>query len=180
MKKKLVLLETVVFEVVETFVNDAKSFSIHDITKEVRRRENAGLYEFYDLLENDDGGFDIEHDDVKVEFEYFLTNPVDYDLNLAVTHADGYRLFTPVVDKVVSPNAYVNISADPTFTDSVKDKITDYLTGRHRSIKQLQSRLKREGNFTCAELKAYLISEGILDTSKVNPKIADSNIIVSV
>lgn len=173
MKNKTVVLETAVFEVIETFVNEGKSFSIYDVTKEIRKRANSEMYVFEDLTLDEDNKYSIDHSLVKTNFEWIaLINPSVHDLELTVSQGPNYRIFTPK-DAVAKPVKSIKpMIYSSKFTSDIADKIESYLTGKFRSVKQVQSRLRREGNFTCDEILDFLDAKGWVDLSNYNGAVS--------
>lgn len=70
-KPQTVTLQTAVIMVVKDFVNDDKSFSIHDITVGIRERCNKGLLEISEIETSDPFAsfrFNVEHSVVRSLF----------------------------------------------------------------------------------------------------------------
>lgn len=142
--------ESAVQTVINDFVSNNKSFSLHEVTQEVRRRVNTGEVVLSDGQPSSEGyPAQVNHDDVKTVFG-------NMGLTLNVSYANGYRMFSPVTVTTPAAPAPTNSSSS---SNIVWDHIKNYLDnkkGQPVTLKQIQSTLRRVGKLTCDDIANLL------------------------
>lgn len=160
---------TAIFMAINEFGDN--SFSIHDITKFIRKNVADGNYELRWYLDK------VEHNTVK---EYFL-ELIEFDLlndyNIR-NNPNGFREFyknvpnvlpnaiTPVTQPVVTPTTIVQNAINSTVIPTdVQLKIYKYLKNNGNvTTKMIQSRLKGHP-YTCKDIYEFLNNIQLIDTT---------------
>jgi hypothetical protein len=165
---KTITVTTAILLTLKEFVND--TFSIHDVTKNIRKNVRNGEYELVDYVDS------VPHDLVKTHFLELIDNGL-LDNYYVRNNPNGYREYclNPTFDSVqpatADPTTVVqNAMATTVLPTDVQLKIYAYLKNNGpANMKRIQSRLKGY-NYTCQEIKDFLDKINLIDpASSVNP-----------
>jgi hypothetical protein len=191
-----VTLQTAVLMQVKEFANNNKSFSVHDITREVRSKVNQGVLEIPEVeVAGASFRFDIPHSKVKALFdELWRTGVFAPDFSLNRQFNGTYFEYTPSVVAVANPPS----APTPSFTVSqppvqapaasasaktVQDRIQIYLDNCSArsfqpTLKQVQSAIKRDVStgWSCEQIQDYV--EGLGYDVTTDPDSVSANQIV--
>jgi len=193
-----VTLQTAVLLQVKEFANNNQSFSVHDITREVRQKVNNGLLEIPEVeVSGASFRFDIPHAKVKALFDELWragTFAPDFALNRQFTGV--YFQYTPVpvvqttnVPFVPAPTPVLSV-AQPQVTPPasvstgvVEDRIQKYLANCSSrnfqpTLKQVQSAIKRDVStgWSCEKIQDYI--EGLGYSVTVDPEVVSASQVV--
>lgn len=160
---KSLTLKDAVEAVVADFASQGKQFSAYDVTKEIRSR-SKNQYDITDAVDYGSGYKEVEHTKVR-SFVHSLIRSKGSDFQ--TDNRMGYIVYTPVANGSSSSVASfvgapaATIQQAPVATlgtvlpSDAKDKAIAYLAnsgGGWRTLKEVQSVLKRSGNFTCQQI----------------------------
>jgi len=181
-----VTLQTAVLLQVKEFANANQSFSIHDITREIRSKVNNGILEIPEVeVSGASFRFDIPHVKVKNLFEELWRNGVfDPDFSLTRQFSGMYFQYFPtlvsttpvtstptlsVSQPALPPKIATPITSNAPTTDktSITFRIKNYLvnckTKNFRpTLKQVQSAIKRGNESTgwsCDAIKDIITND---------------------
>lgn len=145
--------ENAVHTVVNDFVAANKSFSLHEVTSEVRRRVNAGEVVLSDGKPSTEGyPAQINHDEVKAAV-------ANMNLDLDISYVNGYRVFSAKAPTLVTPIS--TVSNTSIIVDHIKNYVNSKMSKNlSTTVKQIQSTLRRVGNVTCEEIVDILGQNG--------------------
>lgn len=163
--KELNLMKTLnqaVTDVVQDFVNQAKSFSVHDVTKRVRELVNNFEIDLIGMPASTEGyPCHVDHNAVKNEFNAMFNSGLwTLQKNWNGSHF-VYSKGSPTATNVSSPS----VSVSPTLSQALRDHAVNYVkaklaAGVTPSLKQVQSTLKRVAKVKCVDLATLLSGEG--------------------
>ena len=183
---KEIKLYTAVLLVIGSFT---RSFSAHEVTQEVRKRVNDGEYDLTDVdygnvPELGINGYLIEHNEVKS-----IIREAQEVIGLKSHHGPNYIIYSVKTDEEESSapeknpftkNIVQQLSQNPFAKQPIESlktyvaksiidgevgkKVLKYVKDHGPvTIKQIQSRLKRDGNFTCQQIQDFLVSKDLLN-----------------
>lgn len=181
--KTLTLNESIKLTV-ETLLNTVGSFSIHDITASIREKANNGEFEITDVPTfGSPTRFNIRHNEVRTSFLNMLS------AFALVSNFNGtYNVYSAdpasPLATIPSPTSVPSVSV-PTFSvsqcmgSSAVSAAMDYINKKASNrvgvtIKQVQSALKRYGNFRCQEIADELIRGGFKVMADIDGSISKS------
>ena len=186
-----VTLHTAVIMIATEFAKGQKPFSIHEITKEVRRRANDGKLEIPEVeVQGASFRFDIHHARIKNEFdELWRTGVFDPTFTLTRQFNGTYFEYTPTLNssapaQIQTAPASVTTSTPTTAPGTsgqlpmgIQLRISSYLTNCRAenfcpSLKNVQSAIKRSNvstGYSCEFLRDFIedyLGYGIVDDSE--------------
>lgn len=157
-------ISSAVILVVKQFTDDNKPFSIHDITKEIRNKCNFGLWRIPCTYDPDEDFNNIQHTEVKHQFQNLLDlNIFSFmGLNLTVQFNGHYRIFEHwPLPKIVQGTFLQQSDSEikqPITVTLIDDeleivrRIKTYLNNNHYygrpTLKMIQSAIKRGNRST--------------------------------
>lgn len=160
-------------DVVADFVEDGFKFSVHDVTNKIRNWVNNGsiVFDFLPLHLDATEVQPVLHPEVKNAFNDMLRN--NLLPFLSIDYSNGYRLFYSEASDVVIPvKENIVIPAKKSMkvlgVEPLINKIERYVSNfyfNHQypktfpTVKQIQSTLRRDGNYTCQELLDLIHNE---------------------
>lgn len=175
-----VTLQTAVLMQVKEFAENNTTFSVHDVTRNIRTKVYSGNLE---VPETEVAGasfrHDIPHTKVKAIFdELWRTGVFDPILTLSRNFNGTYFEYTP---QLVSTNptpvvatpavTYTALASTPAISytapadNDIKSRIVTYLTNCKKknfrpSLKHVQSAIKRDvtTGWTCEQIKDYIVN----------------------
>ncbi len=177
-------LSEAVKSVAENLLTSKSGFSIYDITSEIRNLCNSGQLTLSNVSTfNSQNGprFNVRHVEVKQLFldmfqnnEFsnlrFDFNPAGYNVYSAVTPSTpAPSTPTPVSTPASVPTPSLNANQSnliPVIGKYLKNKLSN---GQSVTLKQIQSALKRHGNYKCDEIRQLLVSCGYQLTNTSAP-----------
>lgn len=155
------LSEAVSDKVLE-FVQDNKSFSIHDITLSIRDDVNNNKYSVFDAGSSAEHAVYIDHWDVRYEFLHLLndgTLHLDREWNSA-----GYWMYMRITSNPYATTATTNnISSDDEFTRRIKVYLNNCKSrGKNPTLNDIRRGIKRQYStgLTCGQIKNIVVSLG--------------------
>lgn len=188
-----VTLQTAVLIQVNELASNNKTFSVHDITREIRSKVNQGILEIPEVeVSGASFRFDIPHAKVKSLFdELWRAGTFDPNFSLARNFNGTYFEYTPQPVQSV-PAAPVSVTVaqpaivppSPSVTSgTVEGRIQKYLDNcKSRNfrptLKQVQSAIKRDVSTgrTCEQLQDYI--EGLGYKVAVDPEVVSASQVV--
>ena len=198
---KEVTLATAVILVIQEFQSDNAEFSAYDVTQTIRQKTNDGDFDLVDVnfvssSVHPTPFYEVEHIKVRRYVEEFFAEGVFeadrknngkynvYTLKDSDINTSPFTAPVPAAPTALSaPKSVASImssapKASGGLTQQAKRKIIAYIYDHAPvSIKQIQSRLRHDGNYSCDEIRDWLISKGMVspfDTSLyVSKQIVD-------
>jgi hypothetical protein len=185
-----VTLQTAILIQVKELAGNNKTFSVHDITREVRSKVNAGILEIPEVeVHGSSFRFDIPHAKVKSLFdELWRSGVFDPDFSLSRNFNGTYFEYTPTPvaaqasvtiaqPAIVPPSASVPSAAPATTVTGRIDKYLSNCQARNfrPTLKQVQSAIKRDVStgMTCEQIQDYV--EGLGYSVTVDPEVLSAS-----
>ena len=189
-----VTLQTAILIQVKELAGNDQTFSVHDITREVRSKVNAGILEIPEVeVHGASFRFDIPHAKVKNLFdELWRSGAFAPDFSLSRNFNGTYFEYTPspvapVASVTVAQPAIVSPHFAPTPSNGiaapatvVTDRINKYLSNCQArnfrpTLKQVQSAIKRDVStgWSCEQIQDYV--EGLGYKVTVDPEVLSAS-----